>query len=483
MGVLIRNGIVVSMDPARTVHDGGWVATGDDGAIAGLGPAGTEPDGPFDHALDATGMIVVPGLINLHQHHWYNLFKGLAGGMLLEDWVSGLLLPCAARLTAGDLRAASYLGALEMIRTGTTTCLNHSVTTTMEVEAVATIEPMAEIGLRQVFAKDFRCRTPANPEHPHDEADAAGYIGELVERWHGAQDGLVRMALAIESNAHWISAGMSSEALIEAGYRLACEKDLAITNHAASGTLSLEMGYLKHVRALGRTDIGHLMQLGVLDPHWLLIHVINLTDADVALMGRAGCHAVYTPTSEAMRGGGIGPWVALDRAGINVALGTDGPMVDYSVDMVEQMKACLFMQNVKQLDAAAFTPERVIEMATIDAARALGMEAEIGSLEPGKRADIVVFDMRGPHLQVMHNPLANFVCCARGADAHTVLVDGRVVLSEGQFPGFAATQDVIAEATARGRAITAAAGVLDAATPRWRGAVESVNNLPRHSSR
>ena len=467
MGILIRGGYVVTMNPDRAVFDGGFVATGDDGSIAAVGHAGAEPAGPFDQVIEARGMIVVPGLINLHQHHWYNLFKGLAGGLLLEDWVSKLLLPCARGLTAQDLRAAAYLAALEMIRTGTTACLNHSVTTTMDDEVAATIEPMAELGFRQIFAKDFRCRTPANADHPHDAPAAAAFVGGLVERWHGAHDGLVRVALAIESNAHWIAAGMSTEELITTGYRLACERNLRITNHAAGGTLSFEQGYLKHMRAMGRTDVGHLIQLGVLDAHWLLIHVINLSDTDVELMRRSGCHAVYTPTSESMRGGGIGPWVALYRAGVNVALGTDGPMVDYSIDMVEQMKACLFVQNVKHLDPTVFSPERVIEMATINAAYALGMEDEIGSLEPRKRADLVLFDMRGPHLQVMHNPLANFICCARGADANTVVINGRVVLQDGQFPHFSAVDDVIHDATERGRRIADDAGVLGASTPRW----------------
>ena len=467
MTALIRNGYVVTMNPARDVFEGGVVTVADDGSIAAVGGAHEMAEGPFDEVIDATGMIVVPGLINLHQHHWYNLFKGLAGGMLLEEWVTGLLLPCAGRLGAGDLRASAYLAALEMVRTGTTTCLNHSVTTTMEEEASATIEPMAEIGFRQVFAKDFRCRTPANQDHPHDSAAASAYIGELVDKWDGAEGGLVRLALAIESNAHWIAAGMSSEELVLAGYGLAREKNLRITNHVAGGTMSHEMGYLKYVRETGRTDVEHLMQLGVLDSRWLLIHVINLTDADVALMRRAGCHAVYTPTSESIRDGGIGPWVGLAGAGINVALGTDGPMVDYSVDMVEQMKASLYLQNVKHLDPTVFSPERALEMATINAARALGMENEIGSLEPGKRADLVLFDMRGPHLQVMHNPIANFVCCARGGDAHTVLIDGRVVLRDGEFPEFSDVDEVVAEATGRARAIAQDAGVLGAAAPRW----------------
>ena len=168
-----------------------------------------------------------------------------------------------------------------------------------------------------------------------------------------------------------------------------------------------------------------------------------------------------------MRGGGIGPWVRLINAGVNCALGTDGPMVDYSVDIVEQMKACTFVQNTNHLDPTVMPIERSLEMATINAARALAMEDEIGSLEPGKRADIAVFDLRAPHMQVIHNPIANFVCCARGADAHTVLIDGQAVLSDGRFANFTGVDDVIAEATERGRAIATKAGVIDRAKPVW----------------
>jgi len=159
--------------------------------------------------------------------------------------------------------------------------------------------------------------------------------------------------------------------------------------------------------------------------------------------------------------------VKLVRAGVNCTLGTDGPMVDYSVDMVEQMKVCCMIQNTANLDAAAMSVERALEMATINAARALGMETEIGSIEPGKRTDIAVFDMKGPHLHVMHKPISNFITCGCGADAHTVLIDGRAVLSDRRFTRGPATKDVIAEATARGRAIAARTGVLHRAGMQW----------------
>jgi len=467
MSTLIENGHVVTMNENREVFEDGYVLVEDDGRIASVGPLENTPHGSFSKRINAKGMIVLPGLINLHQHHWYNLFKGLAPGLLLEEWVNGLLLPCAAELTPQDIRASAYLSALEMIRTGTTCCLNHSVTTTMEAEVRATIEPMAEIGFRQVFAKDFRCQTPSNPHHPHSVSDSESYIAELIDNLNGNKNGLIRMALAIESNAHWLAAGMSSDVLVETGYRLAKEKNLKITNHTAGGTLSMETGYLHYLRETGRTDVRYLVQMGLLDSHWLLIHAININDTDINHMSESGCHAVYTPTSESMRGGGIGPWVRLIKAGVNCALGTDGPMVDYSVDIVEQMKACTLIQNTNHLNPKVMPIERSLEMATINAAKALGMEDEIGSLESGKRADISVFDMRGPHLQVIHNPIANFICCARGADAYTVMIDGKIILSEGQFINFTGVNEVIEEATQRGRAIAKKAGVSKRAQPIW----------------
>src|SRR5207302_10021132 len=133
------------------------------------------------------------------------------------------------------------------------------------------------------------------------------------------------------------------------------------------------------------------------------------------------------PTSESMRGGGIGPIANARRAGVTVALGTDGPMVDYSVDMVEQMKACTLMQHVRHLDPTRMPAECSIEMATINAAKALGLDGEIGSLEPGKLADIALFDLDTPHSSPANNPIASLVFSARGPDAHTVLVNGREV--------------------------------------------------------
>jgi 5-methylthioadenosine/S-adenosylhomocysteine deaminase len=465
---LIAGGYVVTVDPARNVFPGGYVAI--DGArISAVGPSAQtpKPDG-FDEVIDATGCIVVPGLINMHQHHWYTLFKGLADGMLLEDWVTDFLLPLSLKLDADAMRVSSTLAGLEMLATGTTCSLNHSVTTTTPDLVKASIEPQAALGIRQVYAKELRCRTPGNPRHPLSLDEALAAFEDEVNRWDGAHDGRVRCGIAIESNAHWVAAGMSTEELICRGYEFAKRRGLKITAHIAGGTFSLEKGFLRYLRETGRTDVRYLIQLGILDPQWVLIHGIHVTELDIEHMARVGASFVYTPSSEAIRGGGISPFANAHRAGVNVALGTDGPMVDYSVDMVEQMKVCAMMQHVRHLDPTRMPVERTLEMATINGAKALGLEAEIGSLEPGKRADIAVFDLAKPHVGVLHRPLSSFVCAGKGTDARAVLVDGEVVYRNGHFAHLADVAAAIAEAERVGKAVLAAAGLGHRVSPAWR---------------
>ncbi len=465
---LIKNGYVVTVDKNRAVHPGGFIAIEGPRVLA-TGPAeATPPADSFDRVIDASGAIVLPGLINMHQHHWYTLFKGMADGYLLEDWVGELLLPLSMAMDASAMAAGSRIAAMEMLATGTTCHLNHSVTTTTPEIVRASIEPQAQIGLRQVFAKELRCNTPGNPRHPLSLEQSLAAYEEEYRRWNGAHDGRVRMAMVIETNAHWVAAGMSTEELITRGYELARKLDVRISAHIAGGTFSLEKGFLKYLRETGRTDVRYLMQLGILDERWVLAHCIHNTELDLEQMAHVGASMVYTPTSESIRGGGIGPAAAAMRAGVLTTLGSDGPMVDYSVDMVEQMKVATLMQHVRHLDPTRMPVERTIEMATINAAKALGMEAEIGSLEAGKRADIAVFDLDRPHVGVIHRPISGFITAGKGNDAKWVLVDGEVVYEAGGFPKFSERRAAMHEATAIARSILDKTGIAGRAIPEWR---------------
>jgi 5-methylthioadenosine/S-adenosylhomocysteine deaminase len=466
--MLLKNGYVVTVDGDRAVYPGGFVSI-DDEKISAVGPSNMAPEATgFDQVLDVDGCIVLPGLINMHQHHWYTLFKGLADGYLLEDWVSNFLLPLTRHLPEEGMRVSSYLAAMEMLATGTTCSLNHSVTTTTPEMVRATIEPQAELGIRQVFAKELRCRTPGNPHHPFTLDEALGAFEGEYRRWDGSADGRVRVAMAIESNAHWVAAGMTTEELICRGYELARKLELKITDHVAGGTFSIEKGFLHYLRETGRTDVRYLMQLGLLDPSWILIHGIHVTELDIEQMASVGCSFVYTPTSESIRGGGIGPFANAWRAGVNVSLGTDGPMVDYSVDMVEQMKVCTLMQHVRHLDPTRMPAERTIEMATINAAKALGLDDVIGSLEPGKRADIAVFDLRKPYVGVTHRPISSFLYSGKGSDVRIVMVDGQVVCRDGVIAKMPDSRGVIQDAEEIARHVLIAAGLDARLEPAWR---------------
>ena len=261
---------------------------------------------------------------------------------------------------------------------------------------------------------------------------------------------------------------MTTEELIGRGYELARKLNIRISDHVAGGTFSLEKGFLKYLRETGRTDVRYLMQLGVLDPRWTLIHGIHVTELDIEHMARVGCSFVYTPTSEAIRGGGIGPFANAWKAGVNVALGTDGPMVDYSVDMVEQMKACTLMQHVRHLDPTRMPAERSIEMATINAAKALGLDDQIGSIEVGKRADISVFDLDKPHIGVRHRPISTFLYAGKGTDVRLVLVDGDVVFRDGIAVKLPDGSRFIAEAEAIALRTLETANLAGRMQPPWR---------------
>lgn len=439
--VLIEGGAVVTMDAERSRHVDGYVLVrGSEIAAVGSRSELDPADATGATRVDAGGCVVVPGLINTHQHHWYNLFKGLGAGMLLEQWIQNLLKPTAEAITAAEIEIAGRLACLEMLGTGTTACLNHSVTASDHEAVAATLTPVVEAGMRQLFAKEVR---------PRDLDVQLALAEEVHERWHGAADGRVTIGLVLESTAHWVAMGTSSEELIVRGDELAARLGARISDHVAGGTMSRESGYLRFMLERGRTDIEFLQELGVLDRKWVLAHAIHARDRDIELIAAAGAGVAHTPTSESSRGGGITPIKRFRDAGILVGLGSDGPMVDTSVDMVEQMKAVTLFQSQLHRDPLAVSAEHALAMATRDAAELLGLGDSIGSLEPGKRADLAVFDLESPACGVWHDPVAALV--GSGGRVRDVFVDGERLVRDGAFvrQGPDEVASILSEARAR----------------------------------
>ncbi|HEX5956093.1 MAG TPA: amidohydrolase family protein, partial [Solirubrobacterales bacterium] len=465
--VLVEGGTVVTMDAARTRHDDGYVLVRD-GAIAEIGRRSELSQSAVEDTLrlDATGCVVVPGLINTHQHHWYNLFKGLGGGMLLEQWIQNLLRPTAEAIGPPEVEIASRLACLEMLLSGTTACLNHSVTATDEEVIAATVEPVVDSGMRQLFAKEVR---------PHDLEGQLALAEHVHRSWNGAGDGRITIGLVIESTAHWVAMGTSSEELIVRGNELAERLGARISDHVAGGTMSRESGYLRFMLEMGRTDIEFLHDLGVLDRKWVLAHAIHARDRDIELIATDGANVSHTPTSESSRGGGITPIKRFRDAGVLVSLGSDGPMVDTSVDMVEQMKTVLLFQNQLHRDPLAMTPVEALAMATCDAAAALGLADSLGSLEPGKRADLAIFDLENPACGVWHDPVAALVQ-SRGR-LRSLLVEGEELVRDGALTRVTAAEvdEVLGEARRRADELLARVDVPAAARPaEARAALEAI---------
>jgi 5-methylthioadenosine/S-adenosylhomocysteine deaminase len=472
MGSLVlTNGYVVTVDGGRRVIPNGYVAVEDE-RIAAVGPMEELGGRTADELIDARGMVVMPGLVNGHNHHWGSLFKNTGEGMFLEEWLDRVTLPLARALSNDDLRVAAYLGAIEQIRTGTTCSLNHAVNINDAASIAAMIEPVLDVGVRQMVTKELRDTPdppfsdhyPARP-HVRDLAEELALAEEIVDRWDGA-GGIVHMGLALETGANWMLHNASSEDLILEGVALAERRSLKITNHCGAGTPWLS--HREFEQATGGGDVDFLVRIGALTPNWILIHAMHVRDREIDAIGRTGIGVITAPVSNAYNAGGVAPLGQMLAAGVTVGLGSDGTYVNCSPDMVEQMKFAVLIQNLTHMDPLLLTAEAAIEMATIGSARAMGLDHLIGSLEVGKRADIAVFDLDKAHSTVANRPVAALVFSAHGTDADTVIVNGQVVLRGGELAGFDREREVLDEATARAHAAIERAGLAEQVFVDWR---------------
>ena len=424
MKLSIVNGYVVTMNEAREIFDGGFVSIGEDGRIEAVGPASAAPTDSAVTVIDAKGMIVLPGLVDACHSHWHNLMMGLdLAGQAPEP---KQLREFSARFVDDDTLAASATVAAQTLLRGGTTCVMNAVPDCRnEAGLLATIDAMSRVGLRQVQALHFPASK--NPVEVRERLTA------LIKKLHLSDEGRVRIAIEVSTSAHATFHGFAKESATTEANRLAVAYDLRVFTRSSAAD-GARLGSLERAtQHLGRSDVLHLMELGVLDSRWTIVGAEFFCAADVSLAIESGCSAVCTPMASSWRGLPLGPWPELLRGGVPCALGSDLSTQISSLDTIEQMKSCLLLNNAMRLDPTAMSAERVIEMATIYGAQALGLAQEIGSLEVGKRADISVFDLRGVHAAAFHKPISVFVACASATDAALVVVDGRVCVKTG-FP-------------------------------------------------
>lgn len=403
-----------------------------DGRIVSVGPRVDRAD----RIIDARGGYLLPGFIQTHIHLCQTLFRGYADDLALLDWLKTRVWPMEAAHTPKSLAAAAQQAAAELLRSGTTTAL--TMETVHDTDAV--FEALEPMGLRAVVGKCMMDADPAVPRRLMEEtAHSIDESVAIAKRWHGRANGRLRAAFAPRF------AVSCSRELLEAVGRLAIEHDLVVHTHASENRD--EIALIKS--RTGRKNIDYLADTGLASPHLCLAHCVWVDEAEQALMAEREVKVLHCPGSNLKLGSGLAPVVEMRAKGISVSLGADGAACNNHLDMFEEMRLAAVLQSVR-LKPGALTARDVVVMATREGARALGLLDQIGSVEPGKRADLIVIDANGP------DPYSTVVYASRGTDVRTTIVDGHVLIDESR-PTRWDTAEINATARREARALAARA--------------------------
>ncbi len=411
LDTLIHNATVVTVDEAFTILRNGAVGVRQ-GIVEKVEvlPA-DQPLPPARETIDARGDIVMPGLINAHTHLPMALFRGLADDLPLMTWLNDHIFPAEARhIGPVSVALGARLACAEMLLGGITTCCDGYFLTAHFAEAVV------QTGLRAVLGQgviDFPA--PGVPDPTQNVAVAKAF----VERWQG------RAALASPS-IFCHSPYTCSAVTLTAAKQAAIDLGALFQIHVAETRAEREQMEKTH----GCSPIAYLDRLGLLDANSLLVHAVWVDAADIERIARSGACIAHCPESNMKLASGVAPLPDFLAAGIPVGLGTDGCASNNDLDLWGEMDMAAKLHKVQRLDPTAMKAEQVVRMATRDGAQAVGLGHMIGSLEAGKRADLIVIDTHQPHWTPLYHPASHLVYVARANDVRHVMIDGRWVVRD-----------------------------------------------------
>lgn len=406
--LLIINGTVITMDREDSVIENGAVAVIGEN-IAAVGEADELSSLKASKRIDARGGIIMPGLINAHTHASMTIFRGLADDLPLMTWLNDHIFPAEAGLTPEKVHDGALLACAEMILSGTTCFCDMYLFEDQVAQAAK------EAGMRAVVGEvlfDF-----PSPNYGSIENGFA-YTEMLIDKYR--KDTLIN--IAVEPHSPYLC----EPDLLEKASLLAQKKDLLLVIHV-SETKS-EVSKIKE--RYGYTPVGFLASLGVLSPKLLACHCVHLTEDDIALLKKHDVKVAHNPESNMKLASGIAPVPELINRGVCVGIGTDGCASNNNLDIFHEMSMAAKLGKVHTHDPAAVNAKSVLRMATIDGARALGLSGITGSLEMGKKADIIIIDTHKPHLTPMYNPLSHLVYAVRGSDVRTSVINGKLIMEE-----------------------------------------------------
>jgi 5-methylthioadenosine/S-adenosylhomocysteine deaminase len=435
LSLLVTNAIVVTMNPEGLVLQRGAVAI-DGTDIVEVGPT-SDVTAKYRarETLDAAGQIVLPGLINTHTHAPMVLYRGLADDLALAEWLNKYIFPAEAKtVSVPFVRAGTRLAALEMIESGTTTYAD------MYYFEEEIARETRAAGLRGVLGQTVIRFPVADARTP---AEALTRAESFIKAFKG--DALITPAVAPHA-IYTLDAGTLRAARdLSRRYTVPTLIHLAETQDEAANAQS----EFKH------SPVGYLDSLGFLGPGVLAAHGVWVDDMDIALLARRGVGVSHNPESNMKLASGTAPVPAYLRADAAIGLGTDGAASNNDLDMFDAMRTASLLHKLRSGDPRAVGARVALEMATSRGARALGMSGQIGSLEAGKRADLILVDVSGARQTPMYDPVSHLVYVARGGDVRTTIVNGRVLMRDRQVLTLNETE-VLREARAWAEKVRAA---------------------------
>ncbi|HYW70985.1 MAG TPA: amidohydrolase [Pyrinomonadaceae bacterium] len=408
--LIVKGGTVVTMDGSRRVIANGGIAIAGGRVVA----VGKSADIAAAYAarenVDATGKVVIPGLVNGHTHVPMTLFRGIADDLDLQEWLTKYIFPAEAKNVTEDfVRVGTRLGLAEMIRSGTTTYCD------MYYFEDAIADETAKAGMRGVLGETVIDFPVADNK---TNAEAMAYVERFLNHWKGH-------ALIVPAIAPHAPYTVSAEHL-KAVRALSDRTGALIVTHISETKREVD----DSLKDKGASPIDYLNRIGFLNDRVIAAHVVWPTSEEIGLLKKLGVGIVHNPQSNMKLASGVAPVPEMLRNDLPVGLGTDGAASNNDLNLWEEMDTAAKLHKVFANDPKVVSAQEAFELATIRGARALHLEKEIGSLEPGKRADLAIVDLDDLNQTPYYNIYSDLVYSAKAGDVRTVIIEGRMVMRD-----------------------------------------------------
>ena len=415
---LVTNALVLPMTEKRESFDG-YVRVRD-GVVAEVG-AGTPPAIEAGEVMiDAAGCMLMPGFVNAHTHLYQVLLRAVWEDLELMPWLKRVY-GCARVLRPEHFYAGSLFGCVEAMRSGVTTLCEHNFLNPSPECAFETIRAIQDSGLRAVFARTIMDAGEIVPDCTKEKPEQAFRRIEEILAHHARGE---RLQFMTGPNTPPIN---TTPGILQEIRRFADDKDLGISAHVAESKSVVECVQREHGKS-GVVEFLH--EFGISGPKSIFAHSVHVSKDEVAILKQSGTSVSHNPVSNMMLGDGVAPVVEMLRQGVNVALGTDGAASNHSQDLFDTMKSASLLQKVHHQDAGVIDPYSVLRMATAGGAKALGLESVCGTIEAGKRADLILVDLNTIHNQPVNDVFSQIVHCAKASDVRTVMVNGEILMRD-----------------------------------------------------